>query len=94
MSLEERMLDPLEVKKRMLEALERVRQVVESDEMIGLVLCMTTGDGTFRTRCVGQPLQANAILVLEEIVDDAKRLFLSDFTTETSVGDDERPMDS
>ncbi len=63
-------------KQKMLDALDEWRRKVSTGEITGLILAAITRDDLFLSRTVGDPPGPHGVLVLEDIVNDAKRIFL------------------
>ena len=64
-------------KQRMLHALDEVRKRVETGETVGLIIGSVRKDDHFMSRTVGDPPGPHGILVMEDILEEAKALFLS-----------------
>lgn len=67
----------MNTKEKLLEALDSFRRKVQTGEIVGLVLGGTSPEGYFFSRTVGQPPWPNGILVLQDMVAEARAIFLA-----------------
>jgi hypothetical protein len=66
----------MNTKQKMLDALDEWRRKVNTGEITGLILAAITKDDLFLSRTHGDPPGPHGVLVLEDIVNEAKRTFL------------------
>lgn len=79
--------EPLTAQQKMLRNLEEIQRKVQTGAIDALVIVAHTTDRYVLTRVCGEPLPPHGVLILQELADEAKQIFLE----EHNHPDDGRP---
>lgn len=65
-------------RQKMLLDIEEIQRKVTTGEIIGIALVAHTTDRYVLSRCCGEPLPPHGVLILQELAEEARRIFLDD----------------